>query len=323
MKKKVGVVIPTCRSIDNLLDWEEEFKDAKIYVIVDDDVKYSGKLPDLEVDFFYHSDIDEELGDDSWIISKNSDAIRNFGFLKAYQDGADYIMTIDDDCYPLPTLNNFVQNHISNLKLKKPGERWFSTLKNLIPRGFPESGMSEIMLSVGGWVGTPDLSAESWLKFDESMWNSSTNEFNFGLIPIGKYLPLSGMNLAFRREIAPLMYFTLSGKGYEYHRFADIWCGIIVKKILDHLNFLVSFGYPFIFHNKIISDAQSKVNLALESKAKVFNEKFWRIVDEIPLDGDKPVSCFLEIATFFTLNGDAYLKKLGKAMIKWVSLFEK
>ena len=100
---KIAMVIPTIRDLDFLKDWGEEFKEC-IGIVVEDRQKKQISTPRKYFRKLYHyswEDIDQELGDKSWIISRKNAGIRNYGFLKAYQLGADVTITIDDDCYPI------------------------------------------------------------------------------------------------------------------------------------------------------------------------------------------------------------------------------
>lgn len=127
-----------------------------------------------------------------------------------------------------------------------------------------------------------------------------------------------GMNICFKREITPLMYFALMGEGYPYKRFEDIWCGVISKKVCDHLGLLISVGRPFVFHSRA---SDPFVNLAKEAPGVGANETFWEKVDNIELSGKTPCDCMLEIGEGLKQDDDDYVQKLGEAIIVWAQLF--
>ena len=58
------------------------------------------------------------------------------------------------------------------------------------------------------------------------------------------------MNLAFRRELVPLMYLPRMGDNTSFRRFDDIWGGVIAQKCLRHLGLLCSVGKPIVNHMK-------------------------------------------------------------------------
>lgn len=328
---KTAVVIPTNRNVDFLKDWEEEFKDSTIYVVVDryasDNIrlgpKEAFKCPnvDLNLKHFFWEDISQDLGDDAWIISRGSSAVRNFGFIKAWKDGADVIITLDDDCYPIAQYPSFVQSHVQRLFGVTTSDSWHPVIHNIPTRGMPNSAFDEVGLSVGGWLGIPDISAAvqlDWKRY-EKLWNNSTDDFQCGVIPTGKYYAMSGMNLAFTRDLIPLMYFAPTGSAFEYDRFEDIWCGIIQKKICDHLHIATYFGYPFVLHNRASDPVK---NLELEKKGNNLNETFWQMIDNITLTGYSPLCCIKEVSDALK-SRTGYLNTYGKALAIWADLFEK
>ena len=142
-------------------------------------------------------------------------------------------------------------------------------------------------------------------------------------IPAGSLFPMSSMNLAFAREVTPLMYFPLMGKDpygnpWGFDRFDDIWAGIFAKKILDHLGLSVANGSPFVEHRKA-SDVHK--NLVKERRGIVINETLWRSALAVSLTKKTPVSCYLELAQAITFPKTAYFQKLREAMVLWASLF--
>src|SRR3972149_1918637 len=97
---KIFLVIPTIRDLNFLKSWKDEFKNCHLIVVVDGG-KENVKVPNknfLSITHFNWKDIDRDLGKNSWIIPRRNAGIRNYGFLKAYEMGADVILTLDDDC---------------------------------------------------------------------------------------------------------------------------------------------------------------------------------------------------------------------------------
>ena len=136
-------------------------------------------------------------------------------------------------------------------------------------------------------------------------------------IPVGSYFPLCGMNLAFRPLAVPALYCLLMGKDYAFDRFGDIWSGIILKKIADHLGYCINSGRPAIRHLRASSVWD---NLKKEAPGLEVNEEFWAVVDRIPLRGGSFRECYQEIAAGLTLQG-SYWEKLRQAMLVWADLF--
>jgi hypothetical protein len=137
-------------------------------------------------------------------------------------------------------------------------------------------------------------------------------------MPRGTYFPMSGMNLAFRPEIAPAMYFLLQGREWEFDRFDDIWAGVFVKKICDHLDLAVASGEPLVEHKRA-SNVYS--NLKKEAAGIEANELVWRAVDKVKLEGSTVLECYVDLANKLPLEG-AYWDRLREAMKLWAGLFE-
>lgn len=270
---------------------------------------------------FAWRDIDKLLGESNWIFSRRDSAIRCFGFLVAYHMGADHILTLDDDCLPLPGASpgTLFDHHIAAME---GHARWVSSVTALRVRGLPYRSlgtMPGVIANVGLWAGHPDLDAISSLSLMGSKAQPAyaVSRHNW-LLPRGQYAPLCGMNLCFRRDAVPLFYFPLQGEGQPFRRFDDIWSGIIAKKLADHLGGSISIGEPFVEHRRA---SDSFVNLTKEAPGIAMNERFWEIIDRVPLKGASPTECVKELGVALVDADDAYIKKLGEALQVWAGLF--
>jgi reversibly glycosylated polypeptide / UDP-arabinopyranose mutase len=322
---EVFIVIPTVRNLEFLHDWAEQFCDATVIICEDHPTKEL-KTPHIGKKVYHYAwkDIDKELAKNGWIIPRKVSAIRNFGFLKAYQLGADVIMTLDDDCYPVPG-HHFVQDHLRNLNLTAP-KRWINTYPHtdhLFTRGQPYLTRQEqpVMLSHGLWTNVLDHDAATHLQ--HLSFKAELAEQFVYFIPSGAYFPLCSMNIAFKRELTPLLYFPLMGQDVQgnswgYDRFDDIWAGIFAKKIMDHLGLGVVNGSPFVEHRKASDPFK---NLQKEAKGLELNETVWKAVDAISLTKKNATECYLELASKLELEDKKYGKKLTEAMQIWASFF--
>lgn len=323
---KIAVVIPTIRNLDFLEYWGNEFREC-IGIIVEDHQDKEITIPKKYFKEIYHyswQDIDKELGDNSWIISRKNAGIRSYGFLKAYQLGCEVTLTLDDDCYPIKK-QNFLQTHIDNLSVLAPAD-WVSTYphrKYYYTRGFPYSvrNKEEVVISHGLWSNILDFDAKTHLEhpgLNMPVLNSNLIEF----IPKDYFYPMCSMNLAFKTKITPVMYFPPMGydnKGnyWGYDRFDDIWAGIFAKKIIDHLGHRVINGSPFVNHKKA-SDVLK--NLKKEAAGVEKNESLYKLINKVELRSKTFVGCYLEIAEKTNWPKSKYFKKLKTAMVLWVKL---
>jgi hypothetical protein len=131
------------------------------------------------------------------------------------------------------------------------------------------------------------------------------------------------MNLAFHRDVAPLMFFPMmgfdpTGKSWGFDRYDDIWAGILSKKIMDHLGWGVVNGTPLVEHRKASKPTENKQK---ELRGMEANERFWKDVDEVKLIGINPIECYLELAKKVRWPDTPYFQKLKQAMLVWADLF--
>ena len=317
-----ALVIPTVRE-KSILRFFNNWKisnEVVVFVIEDNPTKTFNLDVVGRPDHLIHvswKEIDEDLKDKSWIIPRRTDCIRSYGFYLAYKQKFDCILTLDDDCYRADSdesFDVFLNRHYDNLNWQPT--KWVSTIKELKPRGMPfkNRGERKVVLNMGFWNNVPDLDAPTHLAWKWDSYNANI----FKPVPPNYFFPMSGMNLIFRREITPMMYFMLMGQGYKYDRFGDIWCGIIAKKICDHLGYAVTAGSPSVNHDKASSVWN---NLRKETEALYENEYFWESIDKIELKGKNAVDCYLEIAESFK-GEDKYFNKLSEAMKVWVDILK-
>src|SRR3989344_6298443 len=101
--KQIFIVIPTIRNLTFLKSWGSEFKNCQGIIIEDHPVQEIASPKEYFHHVFHYTwrDIKRDFGKDEWIFSRRNAGIRSYGFYKAYNLGADVIITLDDDCYPV------------------------------------------------------------------------------------------------------------------------------------------------------------------------------------------------------------------------------
>jgi len=312
---KAVVVVPTIRESsirEFLMAWGNEFRDVTL-IVVEDNPEKSFEISGGNVEHYSWRDIDDELGENAWIIPRRTDCIRSYGYLKAYQRKPDMIVTLDDDCLPLDGRVGFLRDHWSRLNHEGVTVAWTSTLEGTVPRGVPyyrKDRKLPCILNHGLWDSVPDLDAPTQLL--QSRYPRDVNWIE-RTIPLGTYFPMCGMNIAFRPEVVPAFYFLLMGSSYEYDRFGDIWSGIILKKIADHLGYCINTGSPAVTHLRASS---VWANLKKEAPGLEANETLWTVIDRVLLTGTSFTECYKETACGLNLKG-AYWDQLRRAMLLW------
>ncbi|MFA5197691.1 MAG: hypothetical protein WC437_04720 [Patescibacteria group bacterium] len=257
--KNIAVVVPTIRpeTIPPFLKaWKELFDKHNVeFVLVvdgkDQHIVHNQKRVNLKSD----------------LVSKFSAGCKQLGFLYIAErlPEVEYIIVLDDDCFPI---GNPIQDHIDQLNRKVPIS-WLSTASDYM-RGFPYQARQEapVMLSHGVWEGNYDWDAPSQL-----LKSDTRVDFYKGIIPKGIFFPMCGMNIAFRREALPYIYFAPVGKYKGAERFDDIWAGLEIVKDFAKLNWGIVSGYARVNHSRA-----SNVFTSLEKEAVGIrkNEEYWQ-----------------------------------------------
>lgn len=260
MVKDIAIVVPSHRQelTDNFLkEWKSLFDKHNVeFILVDD----SGEKPKVIHGNFVKID-------DTALISNHCAGVRQLGFqyVAQFLPSVKYVITLDTDVYPI---GDPIQDHIDALNMRVPIS-WISTASDYM-RGFPYGVREEspVMMSHGVWEGNYDWDAPSQLlKSDKRI------EFFKGVIPKGIFAPICGMNLAFRREALPYVYFAPVGKYKGAERFDDIWMGLEVVKDFAKLNWAIVTGYARVHHTRA-----SNVFFNLEKEAVGIrkNEEYWQ-----------------------------------------------
>ena len=294
-----------CQRWQSVKDWDE------LIVVWDGPASEAPSVPEAACVLSWDS-IERDLGDDAWIVSRKNAGIRIAGYLEAARRGADVIATIDDDCYPAG--DAFMRSHLDAL-FQTP--RWVTSAMNMTARGVPyrnRGQLQSVHVNAGLWrtVGDYDAPHSLVLGADLQPFDPVAHP---RIIARGQYVPVSTMNVAFRREALPLMYLPLMGQGQPYDRFDDIWGGVILKKVCDHLGWHVSVGRPVVDHHRASNPFR---NLVKEAAGIERNETFWGDVDAVTLHASTPADCMNELAAVLVNYGDPHTQALGKAIPLWV-----
>ena len=309
------LVVPTNRPelLDEFIDSWNPVKDWDKLIVVFDGNKpppFAGVDQTLS-----WADIEYRLGKDSWIISKQSSAVRVIGYLAAWEMGAEYVATIDDDCRRRPgNRRGLFHTHFNTMS---ESTQWFNTTPGHQPRGLPYRNRGElgnVVMNVGLWRNIGDWDAATSLACDADL-REYDPPIETRLVPAGQYLPVCSMNLLYDRDALPLAYMPLMGENSPYDRFEDIWSGIVAKKVCDHLRLSITVGEPIVEHARA---SDPFVNLVKEAPGVGVNEWLWEFVDGIPLTDSTAMGCLLEVGSAFQRHREEYFQTYGKALEVWV-----
>ena len=348
--KDTVLVIPTIRE-NSFNDFIKRWDSVGLFdqvdlIVMEDNPKKTFQTSDVDLHLSWE-DIEQDLGKDSWIIPRRSDTVRSYGYLVAARKGYDFILTLDDDCYPCTDDDGLTYDglgFVSEHKKQLVGRtKWFNTLNSVKPRGIPfyEKGSQDRMIvNHGLWTNVLDYDAPYQLA------NPIKEKFSYDnvVVPNGSYFPMCGMNVMWKNEATVLMYHLLMGQRWfagsehqgaslvklPFDRFGDIWCGIFMKKIADLTLHNVSTGMPYIRHERA---SNPFTNLKKEANGIEVNERLWKHVDSfVPACDDgyygehQFVSLYRQLGEHIAIYEEypehvEYFRRLGDAMVTWANMF--
>jgi hypothetical protein len=206
-----------------------------------------------------------------------SSACKNFGTWLAYKDGeADTIIVIDSDCI-VPS--DLIAAHRQALAL--PGDQWANPLKGTgwYSRGYPHHLRHvDSWANMGLWTHELDLYGSDRVL---ALPNLPPSEPVCRSRVTASYFPLSGMNVAFRREAIPYMLFLPNFQTDDkevFSRHDDIWGGYIFQKAVQVHHKVLTFGQPHVYHDTIVNPYE---DAAEEVPMIKYEKEFYRAVDLI------------------------------------------
>ncbi len=181
-------------------------------------------------------------------INVRSPGCRQIGLWKAYHDGCDVLVSLDDDVRPATGRNLF---HEFCDILANGVPVWVDPLLNYRSRGYPTTNVGTVPVAFhsGSFLSIPDVDGETQLKYEEEFAiNPPQYVPRATIVPKGQLIPVNGGICGWRSEITPFVHYTVWNKELGYRRFDDIWMGIIVKRLLDHCGLHMGYGQTFVNH---------------------------------------------------------------------------
>ncbi|KAI4302026.1 hypothetical protein L6164_035248 [Bauhinia variegata] len=315
-------------------DWSPFFLRFHLIIVKDPDLKEDLKIPEgFNLDVYTKSDIERVVGSATSVLFTGY-SCRYFGYLISRKK---YIVCVDDDCVPakdnMGNLVDAVAQHVMNLKTPAT-PFFFNTLYDPFRkgadfvRGYPFSLRSGVdcALSCGLWLNLADLDAPTQ-ALKPGQRNSRYVDAVL-TVPARTMMPISGINIAFdRAAVGPALIpaLRLAGEGkLRWETAEDIWCGMCVKVICDHLGLGVKTGLPYVW--------RAERGNAIESLKKEWDGV--KLMEDIvpffqslrfPQSATTAEDCVLEIAkTVKDQLGKAnpMFSRAADAMQDWVKLWK-
>jgi hypothetical protein len=285
------------------------------------------------------------------IVSWNTDNRRNVGFVMALRDGAEAIISIDDDNLPCPG-QDFVGGHaVTGRNIEAPeisaSNGWYNLFDALDtvpaipmwPRGYPyrlrgpqevrsRPARATVHVNAGLWLGDPDVDAITRIAIHPDVKRMKLER---SLLARDTYSPINTQNTAIHREAMPAYYYLLMHEpmhGSRLNRFGDIWSGYFVQKCAKTLQYAVAFGAPAV--EQVRNDHDLFVDLREEYWGIVLSEHLSEWLTAVRLSGSDYATLYGDLADRVhehvkglahpAVNGEvvAYFEKVRVAMHTWL-----
>lgn len=218
----------------------------------------------------------ESLGAPAGMFPFDTDHRRNIGYLMAWRDGADIMVSVDDDNLPLDGW--LAEHEIVTQKAAQHGLRsdpfghFFNPFELLDvtpevarPRGYTyrqparfgparrSVGIRDIAINAGLWLGDPDVDAIMRV----AVGAHSHALRGSAVLAADTWAPVNSQNTAIRRDVIPAYYFFRSG------RFGDIYQGYLAQACAKAMGHSVRFGTPAVTHARNDHDLLRDLQLEL------------------------------------------------------------
>jgi hypothetical protein len=210
----------------------------------------------------------------------NSFARRNLGDLWAYVEGAEIIIRIDDDNFPVAAHDFFGAHGIVGGTHELPtfasSNGWFNCCELLTsqkgqfyPRGFPyphrwqEHALQRsvkkhrVLLNAGLWTGDPDVDAVTRLC-EPIHVTGLKPQSDVCALAKGTWCPINTQNTAYHRDLIPAA-FVSPGVG----RYDDIFSGYLLRCLMDHFADSVCYGLPIVHQDRNDHDLWNDLKLEM------------------------------------------------------------
>ncbi len=210
-------------------------------------------------------------------IPYNNETRRNLGYLRAFEDGCETLISIDDDNFPAADYD-FVGRHAETGKLWDQAliheERGFHNIceylqlepaRPIFPRGYPfnlrgsrnevervaANRKSRVGVTAGLWLKEPDIDATTWLN--GSVVSTGYTGPDTAVLAQDTWTPINTQNTSVTRELIPAYLCVPMGHevpGGRIERYGDIWGGYFLQAVLAETPFHVAFGLPLVEHRR-------------------------------------------------------------------------
>lgn len=273
--------VPTVLALYRKLDPGVKFYVAADEKTPDEAYQFCTDIPDCEI---YSPDRQKELGYDcSPLLGWNTDSRRNIALLEAVKEGAELLISVDDDMYHMGHSgvglgwNWLFENTFYGLQCGAP-KQWANVGSLTVPeapqRGLPPDTSylgttncvvdAQIGAAQGIILGVPDTDAMT-AHASPRLVHSASDILRGGLVAHPEaYAVFNSQFTAFRRELAPAFAQFYAHQG----RNTDIFASMLMRRIMQERNLYTYYGLPMGFH------ARQPRSLFKDIKAEMFGLEY-------------------------------------------------
>jgi hypothetical protein len=263
----VSVVLTTINSLDQIKPIEDTCKELNWELVVVQDKK---SIPG-QSDYATVLTVEDQNKMEYLTVGRmpyDDYARKNIGYLYAWHNGADYIISTDDDNYPISAqlwqnaVNAFSTPCIEEIS-NDEGIYWnplpsftdadFTDVNPIWPRGLPLSCVDnsftwpynnednediEIGVVAGLWNGSPDFDVLGHVMYDHIDWKFEQNR----VVKAPRHMaPYNTQNTIFNRRTLPFQFIPQG-----LLRANDIWTSYMAQVIFDLMNISVLYIEPTV-----------------------------------------------------------------------------
>ncbi len=316
-------------------------------------------LADLEQSSGYRIDYWDVGKQESWLVDLpelaealpwNSVQRRNLGYLIAAMEGAERIISIDDDNFVTEDdylgFHSIVGQSVELPAVSTPGG-WFNSAsllatepdKPLYHRGYPVNkreidqtpsyadASGRVVVNAGLWLEVPDADAMSHVDCPVRVTGFKPGAPERLLVAHGTDTVFNSQNTTLHRDLLPVIYLPVMGEragDLVVSRYDDIWMSYFVKKLADHLGDYVCVGRPFARQDR--NDHDLLQDMLVEIPAQRMTIRLIESLAAIDLAGGDYSICYDELieglrerlgADGYTSGEASFLRRMIDRMEVW------
>jgi hypothetical protein len=278
---------------------------------------------------------------------------RNVGYLQAALQGAEVVISVDDDNFF--TEDDFFAHHLAvgtevTVPVVSHPSGWWNICERLATdpprkfyhRGYPKSKMDwvpgqgvvetktvKVMVNAGLWLKNPDVDATANIEEPINVvgMNDIAGDRRCALEK-GTWCPFNSQNTAFDMQVLPAMYLVTMldwVRGYRIGRLDDIWMAYFFRALGDPLGHHVLYGPPLVTQDRNPHDFVK--DLAEELPGYILTEKLVRYLRDFKGGDPDYLEGYLDLCYFLRdkSEGDPnlerpereYLRSMVLGMMAW------